>query len=98
MPHFKCAVCSTSLYSAASAASLVSDACPECGSAVQSIGERAEAIDAAAITIRAGAAAVAAPIVRESVGDRIGHVIARREVIRAQLRFDAERWADAGSR
>jgi hypothetical protein len=91
MPHFKCAACSTGLYSAASPSSPFSDFCPDCGSPVEALPIRAEAI-----TRSAGAAVSAAPIVRNSVGARIGHVIARREVVRAQVRVDAERWAGDG--
>ena len=36
------------------------------------------------------------PIARPALDDRLGHLIARREVARAQARVDSERWADDG--
>jgi hypothetical protein len=36
------------------------------------------------------------PSERRQHADRMGHLIARREVARAQARVDAERWADDG--
>jgi hypothetical protein len=38
------------------------------------------------------------PGARQVLDDRLGRLIARREVVRAQVRFDSERWADDGGR
>ena len=38
------------------------------------------------------------PITPQSLDDRMGHLIARREVARAQARVDSERWADRTGR
>jgi hypothetical protein len=42
--------------------------------------------------------ATAEPSTRQMLDDRVGHLIARREVARAQARVTAERWADDGGR
>ena len=39
-----------------------------------------------------------APTAREALDDRLGYLIARREVARAQAQVDSERWADDGGR
>jgi hypothetical protein len=36
------------------------------------------------------------PTERQVLDDRLGHLIARREVARAQARVDTERWIDEG--
>lgn len=38
------------------------------------------------------------PTAREVLDERVGHLIARREVVRAQARVAAESWADDGGR
>jgi hypothetical protein len=38
------------------------------------------------------------PSARQVLDDRLGHLIARREIARAQARVDAERWAEDGGR
>ena len=80
MPHFECASCRALLYSAAKPANLLSNACPECGFVFEPAGE-----DVELVLPQSG-----------STADRVGHLIARREVVRAQARVDAERWADDG--
>jgi hypothetical protein len=38
------------------------------------------------------------PSARQLLNDRLGHLIVRREVARAQAQVDSERWADDGGR
>ena len=82
MPHFECAACKALLYTASRPADMIDNACPECGFVFEPIGEDPEFVIA-----RTG-----------SMADRLGHLVARREVARAQSRVDAERWADDGGR
>jgi hypothetical protein len=82
MPHFECAACKALLHSAATPADLISNVCPECGFAFEPAGE-----DVEIVLTRSGSSA-----------DRVGHLIARREIVRAQARVAAERWADGGGR
>jgi len=84
MPHYKCTACKTRFYSAASAGSVLDDLCPECGALLEPVAKLTEIVG-----FRVGTS-------QETVADRIGHLVARREVARAQRRVDAERWDDDG--
>jgi len=96
MPRFKCQHCKTRFYSAAGPSDVFCDLCSKCGSMLVQAPDRNESLGIGTLTVRPSAADVAASVAHESVADRLGHVIARREVARAQARLDGERWADDG--
>ncbi|MEA2473685.1 MAG: hypothetical protein QOE06_1600 [Thermoleophilaceae bacterium] len=99
MPRFKCQNCRTRFYSAAYPPDVFSDLCSKCGSMLVAVPDVRESLSMGSITARPSVADAAASVVHESVPDRLGHVIARREVARAQARLDGERWAgDEGER
>jgi hypothetical protein len=92
MPRYQCLACKNRFYSAASPADLFSgDVCPECGCLTEQVDDFA-----GAEPIAAGAARVVAASAVASTAERFGHLIARREVVRAQVRLAAERWEDDG--
>jgi hypothetical protein len=95
MPHFKCVACKTRLYSATGKNS-VGDLCPECGSLLEPVGALAEVVGFRSIAPREGATSVATSSPHPRIANRIGDLIARREVARAQARLDAERRFDDG--
>ena len=85
MPQFRCLTCKAHFYSAAGASNLIDDRCPDCGHPLETLDQPAEVVDFRAALRR-----------REQTAERIGHLIARREVHRAQARVDAEGWDDDG--
>jgi hypothetical protein len=71
MPHFKCVVCKTRLYSAAARADLVADLCPGCGSPLEPVGELTEIVGFQSVELRtseseAMAQAIALPAPKEN--------------------------------
>jgi hypothetical protein len=96
MPHFKCVACKTRLYSAATAADLVGDLCPGCGSLLEPVGELAEIVGFQSIKQRDGAADGSRPRTPEPSAGRVDALFARREAVLAQAQLDAERWIDDG--
>jgi hypothetical protein len=96
MSRFMCQHCKTRFYSAGGSSDILCDLCSKCGSPLLEAPDLNESLGMGTITLRASDADVAASVAHESVADRLGHVIARREVARAQARLDGERWADDG--
>jgi hypothetical protein len=96
MPRFKCQHCHTRFYSAAGPSDFYCDLCSKCGAMLESIPDLRESFGRGSVSVHASAADVAASVAHESGAERLGHVIARREVARAQARLDGERWADDG--
>jgi hypothetical protein len=96
MPHFKCVVCKTRLYSAADPADLVGDLCPGCGALLEPVGELAEIVGFRAIKHRDSVADDSPPGTHERIAGRVDDFFARREAILAQARLDAGRWVDDG--
>jgi hypothetical protein len=94
MPHFKCAACKLRLDAAASPADMVGDLCPGCGSLLEPVGDLSEIVGFR--SIRSREAAGDAPGAHEQIADRVDDFLARRRVILARARLDAQRWIDDG--
>jgi hypothetical protein len=94
MPHFKCVACRTRLHAVTSSTDPIGVLCVGCGALLEPVRSLSEVVGFAAITPREGAHT---PTDHELVAERVGNLVARREVARAQMRADAERWpADGG--
>ncbi|MEA2351000.1 MAG: hypothetical protein QOG86_1941 [Thermoleophilaceae bacterium] len=93
MPHFKCVACRTRLHVSAGSDDSVGDLCPECGTLLEPVRSLTEVVGFRAITPRSGGGPLAD---HESIADRVGSLVARREVTRAQMRADSEHWFDDG--
>jgi transcription initiation factor IIE alpha subunit len=72
--------------------------CPSCNAGFQSAACLADLNDKACSECGARVETADARTPRQVLDDRVGHLIARREVARAQARLDAERWVDDGGR
>lgn len=93
MPHFKCVTCRTRLYHAGGPGDLIDDLCPGCGSAFEPAGVLAELVGFRAIGARDRAAEDGEQGPHDRLVDRLGDLLDRR-ALEAQVRADAERWAD----
>ena len=86
MPHFKCLACKTWLRSTESDAGLIGDLCPVCGSLLESVGDLGELVGYRAIETRGSTSPGGASRAVEMIADRIGEIIARREVKHSRVR------------
>ena len=91
MPHFKCVPCRIRLRCVASSADPIGVLCPECGTLLEPVRSVSEVVGFRSITPRGGGSGDSR---HESMAERVGNLVARREVARAQLRSDAEHWPD----
>jgi hypothetical protein len=96
MPHFKCIACKTRLFNAADPPDLVGDLCPGCGTLLEPVSDLSEVVGFRSITSRDGAAAGDTPGRHERIAERVDDFIARRQLILARARLDAQRWIDDG--
>src|SRR5512132_3041943 len=93
MPHFKCVACKLRLDAAVTRADMVGDLCPGCGSLLAPVGDLSEVVGFRLIRTRK--AAGDAPGAHEHAA-RVDDFLARRRLILAQARLDAQRWIDDG--
>jgi hypothetical protein len=94
MPHLKCAACKLRLDAAASRTDTVGDLCPGCGSLMDPVVDLAEVVGFRSIRSRRGAGDE--PGAHEHIADRVDDFLARRRLILARARLDAQRWIDDG--
>lgn len=72
--------------------------CTSCGTGFYSAASLSALNDKTCSTCGSSIEPADEPIARPALDDRLGHLIARREVARAQARVDSERWSDEGGR
>lgn len=72
--------------------------CTSCGAGFYSAASLSALYDRTCSTCGSSLEPADEPIARPALDDRLGHLIARREVARAQARVDSERWSDDGGR
>jgi len=94
MPHVRCLPCKTRLYSGESQAGPIAQGCPVCGSLLEPVGDLGEIVGYRLIEIRrstwhSGASG-------QLLADRVGEIIAQRELRHARVRLEIER-CDADS-
>jgi hypothetical protein len=86
MPHFKCLACKTSLRSRESEADPIGDLCPVCGSLLEPVGDVGEIVRCRVIETRVSMSHSAASRAVELIADRVGEIVARRELKHARVR------------
>ena len=96
MPYFKCLPCKTRLYSGESQADPSGHLCPVCDSLLEPVGELGEIVGYGVIetggrTWHSGASGAG-----QLIADRVGAIIAQRELKHARVRLEIER-CDADS-
>ena len=96
MRHFECLACETRLRSNESEADPIGDLCPVCGSLLEPVGDVGEIVGYRVIETRVSTAHSAASRAVEMIADRVGEIIARRELNHARI-WPAVRRCDAHS-
>ena len=96
MPHFKCLPCETRLCSAQGQADPIGHLCPVCGSLLEPVGDLAEIVGYRAIETPGSTWHSDASGAGQPIADRVGEVIAQRELKQARVRLEIER-CDADS-
>ena len=96
MPHFKCLPCKTRLYSTESQADPIGHVCPVCGSLLEPVRDLAEIVGYGAIETPGSTWHSDASGAGQPIADRVGEVIAQRELKQARVRLEIER-CDADS-
>ena len=96
MPHFKCLPCKTRLYSTQSHADPIGHPCPVCGSLLEPVGNLGEIVGYRLLETRGSTWHSGASGAGQPIADRVGEVIAQRELKQARVRLEIER-CDADS-
>jgi len=96
MPHFKCLPCETRLCSAQSQADPIGHLCPICGSLLEPVGDLAEIVGYRLLETRGSMWHSGASGAGQLILDRVGEIIAQRELKHARVRLEIER-CDADS-
>jgi hypothetical protein len=96
MPHYKCEVCRTRLYSTGSPAELDGDLCPDCGSLLELVENASDVLGFRSIEWRADSSDPEATVTDEPVAEPVDVFRDRRVAILAQAQFEAEQWLDDG--
>ena len=96
MPHFKRLPCKTRLYSTESQADPIGHVCPVCGSLLKPVGDLGEIVGYGVIETREGTWHSGASGAGQLIADRVGEIIAQRELKHARVRLEIER-CDADS-
>ena len=96
MPHFKCLPCKTRLYSTESQADPIGHLCPVCGSLLEPGGDLGETVGYRVIETRGSMWHSGASGAGQLIADRVGEIIAQRELKHARVRLEIER-CDADS-
>jgi len=96
MPHFKCLPCKTRLYSTQSHADPIGHPCPVCGSLLEPVGNLGEIVGYRLLETRGSTWHSGASGAGQLIADRVGEIIAQRELKHAQVRREIER-CDADS-
>ena len=96
MPHFKCLPCKTRLYGGESQAEAIGHLCPVCGSLLKPVGDLGEIVGYGVIETRDSTWHSGASGAGQLIADRVGAIIAQRELKHARVRLEIER-CDADS-
>jgi hypothetical protein len=96
MPHYKCVACKTRLQLAGTPADSVGDSCPECGAALEPVGDLAEVVGFRSIGPSDPPSTGEAAAADGGRADPVDSFVGRRHAILAQARLDAMRWVDDG--
>ena len=90
MPHLKCLACKTCLHSTEGQADPIGDLCPVCGSLLEPVGNLGEIVGYRVLETRGSTSHGGASGAGELIADRVGEVIARRELKRPGIRPEIE--------
>ena len=96
MPHVRCLPCKTRLYSGESQAGPIAQGCPVCGSLLEPGGDLGETVGYRVIETRGSMWHSGASGAGQLIADRVGEIIAQRELKHARVRLEIER-CDADS-
>ena len=96
MPHVRCLPCKTRLYSGESQADPIGHLCPVCGSLLEPGGDLGETVGYRVIETRGSMWHSDASGAGQLIADRVGEIIAQRELTHARVRLEIER-CDADS-
>jgi hypothetical protein len=96
MPHFKCLPCKTRLYGAQSQADRIGHLCPVYGSLLEPVGDLGEIVGYCVVETRGSRWYSDASGAGQLIADRVGEIIAQRELKHARVRLEIER-CDADS-
>ena len=80
MPHFKCLACKTRPHGTGGQADPIGDPCPVCGSLLEPVGDLGEIVGYRVVETRGGTWDCGASGAGQLIADRVGEVIARREL------------------
>ena len=80
MPHFKCLACKTRLHGTERQADPIGDPCPVCGSLLEPVGDLGEIVGYRVLETRGGTWDRGASGAGQLIADRVGEIIARREL------------------
>jgi hypothetical protein len=94
MPHYKCEACKARLYVPGTAAELVGDLCPECGSLLEPVADLAQLVGFRSITSRDRSTAGPQSESHQRIAELLDGFVERRTGILIQDRLDAERYLD----
>jgi hypothetical protein len=92
MPHFKCLPCKTRLYSAESQADPIGHLGPVCGSLWEPVGDLGENVGYRPIETRGSTWHSDASGAGQLIADRVGEIIAQRELKHTRVRLEIERF------
>jgi hypothetical protein len=90
MPHFKCLACKTRLHGTDGQADPIGDLCPVCGSLLEPVGDLGEIVGYRLIESRGSTSHRGASGAGQVIADRVGEIIARRELGHARVRLEIE--------
>lgn len=96
MPHFKCLPCRTRLYSTDCQAGTIGHLCPVCGQLLEPVGDLGEIVGYRLLETRGSTWHSGASGAGQLIADRVGEIIAQRELKHARVRLEIER-CDADS-
>ena len=91
MPHFKCLPCKTRLYSTESQADPIGHLGSVCGSLLEPVGDLGEIVGYRLIEARGSTWHSGASGAGQLIADRVGAIIAQRELKHARVRLEIER-------
>jgi hypothetical protein len=100
MPHYSCVACQVRFHVPGSAAEVVEECCPECGSSLEPVAELSELVGYRSIKSPDSAAAGDAERSGsgQQIADLLDEFVTRRTAILERERFDPARWLDDSDR
>ena len=91
MSHFKCLPCKTRLYSAEGQADSIGHLCPVCGSLLEPVADLGEIVGYRVVETRGSTRHSDASAGGRLIADRLGELIAQRDLRHARVRLEIER-------